>query len=376
MKRRNFIGSLLGTAAATQIPAVASVRAPKPPVSFAALDALMVKRAAGISEMIPNLIKMRHPIAHMMERGILSEGAGFNYSVVYQGASESQMPLNMTVRNYSAMQSLMRTESVCLWDFLNPKAQFKAEQELTNKEKNLADLVANSWDQIDTEKFCEWSDHKIVVGQDFGSEFPSKKPHLLSERLLNVIYESQVFDGAAEECEVNEDGTPLFVVICSNQIFKGLRKYSRAIRPAFVGKNADWLKARVARNEHGVLAVSGFVFIMNPSPNRHSLWKSGWVRIPKYKSGNLANPKYAKSLSEDVILWHPRVVKRLTLATKDKTPSYGDFSWRNIINGDKESPEYNPDGSKGRLWSQCAVVHEPALTGYGWVLRAKIPQRT
>lgn len=380
-----------------------------------ALDNFFVSDASRLLNEIYRVTRNRGRMPNLIEKGLLPEGVGYNYqkfistrSAIVNGVtwvdvevpdgesnncapSITDMSWSGVTKNYIAQQALLRSNPIC---FVDASRGYQFMQQVADIQKNFVDNVFEAWDDKDKEAFFVNAGHKVVVdssltdfqnASDFGNVQATSQ---ITQSVLDIIYQNLIQDGAGEDAYAYANGAPLLTAMMSMEASRTIIKQDASVRQDFrfaeeaYGKEATLMKA------WGIdKAYAGFLHMIDNRMPRYN-WQGGaYVEVPYWLNQSatigqqsVVNPAYKNAQYEDIFIWHPKVVKRLTPKAPhsvgsdtsfEAVPYSGEIVWRNIPNGDPTSAEFNPLGNIGRYWSQMMVAYEPGITQWGYILRSQ-----
>lgn len=354
-------------------------------------------------------------MSNLIERGILPEGVGFSYqkflstrSAITAGVTWTDvdapngtsnnctptitdMSWSGVTKNYVAQQALLRSDPIC---FADASKGYMFEQQVANNKKNLVDNIYEMWDDKDKEAFFINAGHKVVCNAaltdyenatDFGA---TQATYQITQSVLDILYTNLIQDGAGEDAYAYANGAPLITAIMSMERSRDIIKQDDSVRQDFRFAEENFGKEATLMKAWGIdKAYAGFLHCID---NRMPRWNwdgSGYVTVPYWQDSSATigtqsnvNPNYKTAQYEDIYLWHPKVVKRLTPPAPhsvgadtsfESVPYSGEIVWRNIPNADSTSTEFNPLGNIGRYWAQAVAAYEPNVTQWGYVIRCR-----
>jgi len=183
-----------------------------------------------------------------------------------------------------------------------------------------------------------------------------------------------VHDGAGEEGAYGQiDGQPVFTVIMSSEQQRALIKGNPDVRQDY-----RWAEPKALLKPFGVKRVySGFYHVIDDKAPRWDLVEGAWVQVPFYIANPsgiaIVNPAYEAAQYEDIIVYHPKVVKCLMqkpLASLGDGTSFrawdysGEIQWVNEY--DKECNKYRDNG----FWSaRLRAAYQALIPEYGYAIR-------
>jgi hypothetical protein len=301
-----------------------------------------------------------------------------------------------SIKNFTAFQALLRSYRIC---FADASRGYSGERQIRNIQDNFMDTVFEAWDDRDKDMYFANAGNKIVNdgsytnftdAADFGAVQATNR---LTQSALDNIYQMLENDGAGEDAYGTDNGAPLYTAIMSmgrqTDLFNNDTTVRQTVEYATMGEGqgAQLMKSwGVKRN------FRGFMHVIDNRMPRYNWSNGAYVRVPFWLNTpahlgptdkSIPNPAYQTAQYEDVFIWHPKVMKRLMPKAPhsmgadtsfENAPYDGEIVWRNILNGDATSPEYNPMGNFGRYYAPMMAAYEPNLTRLGYILRVRICQ--
>ena len=248
-----------------------------------------------------------------------------------------------------------------------------------NFEKNVIDLWENRHrDQyvatIPEENKLVFSGGALVPGT--GGDFdPSATPDSqIHQDALDYVRWKLVHDGGGEEGAYGQvDGQPVFMVLMSSEQQRALIKGNPDIRQDYrYADPKELLKPFGVKRVYG-----GFYHVIDDKAPRWNLEDGDWVPVPFYVANGdgiaVVNPDYETASYEDIILYHPKVVKCLMQkplssignGTNFRAWDYsGDIQWINEY--DATCNKYRDNG----YWSaRLRAAYQPLIPEYGYAIR-------
>lgn len=380
--------------------------------------------AADANRMVGDVNRYRRSkgkMSALMEKDVLPEGIGYNYSVPVSqrsapsggviwsevitpdGSQNNCVPPITdigwagTIKNFTAFQALLRSDRIC---FADASRGYMGRKQIRNIQDNFMDQVFESWDDRDKDLYFANAGHKIVNDSsytdftdqaDYGNVQATNK---LTQSALDVIYQKLENEGAGEDAYARDDGAPVYTALMSMQahsdLLDGDTSLRQTIQYATMGKGD---KAMLLQSWGVKQNFRGFLHVIDNRMPRYDWTNGAYVRVPFWiNSANPAfgpgpksipNPAYFTAQYEDVFIWNPSVVKRLMPkaphsmgadTTFESIPYDGEIVWRNILNGNLSDAEANPMGNWGRYWAPMMAAYEPDRTALGFILRVRICQ--
>lgn len=382
------------------------------------LDLFFASDASRLLHEVDRVTRNRGRMSNLIEKGLLPEGVGYNYqklvstrSAIVNGVTwtdvdtpdgesnnctptVTDMNWSSVTRNYKAQQALLRSDIIC---FTDVSRGYLFEQQVANIKKNFVDNVFEAWDDQDKLNYFTNAGHKVVAmsgnnyvdftnATDFGAVQSNTR---ITQSLLDIIYQNLIQDGAGESAYAYANGAPLLTALMSMTNSRNIIKQDPSVRQDFrfaeegFGREATLLKSWGTDKAYG-----GFMHCID---NRMPRWNwdgSDYVPVPFWQNTSATigqqsnvNPAYLTAQFEDIYIWHPKVVRRLTPKAPhsvgadtgfEAVPYNGEIVWRNIPNDDITSPAFNPLGNQGRYYAQMLAAYEPAIIQWGYIIRSQI----
>jgi hypothetical protein len=251
-----------------------------------------------------------------------------------------------------------------------------------NFEKNVIDL----WEDRNRDQYVAalpdanklvFSGGALLPG-DAGDFDPTAPDSQIHQDALDYVRWKMIHDGAGEEGAYGQiDGTPVFTVFMSSEQQRALIKGNPDIRNDY-----RWADPKALLKPFGVKRVyGGFYHLIDDKAPRWNLVEGTpdtWERVPFYleqESTGIAivNPAYESALYEDIIVYHPKVVRQLMQkplasiggGTTFRAWDYaGEVQWVNEY--DKDCNKYRDNG----FWSaRLRAAYEPLIPEYGYAIR-------
>jgi hypothetical protein len=379
------------------------------------LDLYFASDASRLLHDVDRVTRNRGRVSNLIEKGLLPEGVGYNYqklvstrSAITAGVTWSdvevpdgesnnctptvtEMSWSSVTRNYAAQQALLRSDIIC---FTDVSRGYLFKEQVANIKKNFVDNVFEAWDDQDKLNYFTAAGHKLVVNAsltdfanatDFGAVQATSK---ITQSVLDIVYQNLIQDGAGEQAYAYSNGAPLLTAVMSMENSRNIIKEDASVREDFrfaeegFGREATLLKSWGTDKAYG-----GFMHCIDNRMPRYN-WSGGnYVRVPYWVNSaatigtqSNVNPAYTNAQYEDIYIWHPKVVKRLTPKAPHSVgadtsfnaiPYNGEITWQNIKNDDINSVAFNPLGNQGRFYAQMLAAYEPNLINYGYIIRAQ-----
>jgi hypothetical protein len=248
-----------------------------------------------------------------------------------------------------------------------------------NFEKNVIDLwESRHRDQyvaaIPEENKLVFSGGALVPGT--GGDFdPAATPDSqIHQDALDYVRWKLVHDGGGEEGAYGQvDGQPVFMVLMSSEQQRALIKGNADIRQDYrYADPKELLKPFGVKRVYG-----GFYHVIDDKAPRWNLEEGAWVEVPFYVADNngiaIVNPDYETASYEDIIIYHPKVVKCLMQkplssignGTNFRAWDYsGEIQWVNEY--DATCNKYRDNG----FWSaRLRAAYQALIPEYGYAIR-------
>lgn len=379
-------------------------------MSCDAVNAYLARESGRLTGDIARRGRISSPWFTMLEKDFFPDEMGFEISrVIYQrtipsggswapvaasvadGTPNPSTACNPTaallqsrqrLKTAALAQFVMDSDPICITD-ARTGYRFKDQvREIKNNfEKNVIDL----WEDRNRDQYVEAlpDANKLVftggalvggTGGDFITTAPDSQIH---QDALDYVRWKMIHDGAGEEGAYGQiDGTPVFTVFMSSEQQRALIKGNPDIRNDY-----RWADPKALLKPFGVKRVyGGFYHLIDDKAPRWNLVEGTpdtWVRVPFYSEDTdgsaIVNPAYESALYEDIIVYHPKVVRQLMqkpLASIGGGTTFrawgfaGEVQWVNEY--DKECNKYRDTG----FWSaRLRAAYEPLIPEYGYAIR-------
>lgn len=278
----------------------------------------------------------------------------------------------------SLAEYVVDSDEICITD---ARASYRFRDQIREIKRNFEKNIIDIWedrhrDQYvaalpNANKYC-FSGGALVPSLPVAS-VPDSQIH---QDALDYVRWKMVHDGAGEEGAYGKvDGQPIFTVFMSSEQQRALIKGNDDVRQDYrYAAPAELLKP------FGVNRVySGFYHIIDDKAPRWNLVDGSpdtWERVPFYVESSgvaIVNPDYEAALYEDVIIYHPKVVKCLmqkplsSLGSGANVKAWdysGEVQWINEY--DKECNKYKDNG----YWSaRLRAAYSAVIPEYGSLIR-------
>lgn len=364
---------------------------------------------------ISRYARIRGRLSALINKDILPEGIGYNYTAVISERSspvggaiwtDIETPDGTTnncvppvtdvewatnLKNFIAAQALIRSDRIC---FVDAVRGYLFREQVANIQKNFADNIVDFWEDRDKEAFFINAGNKVIADagmttftntSDFGAVAPTSAA---TQSYLDQIYVQLDQDGAGENAYGRANGAAQYTAIMSQEAHRNIIRENADVRQDIrFAEMGNGNKSQLLQSWNIDRSYGGFMHLIDDKMPRWDLVGGQWVRRPFYANqaanqGNasVVNPAYKYAKYEDIFIWHPDVITRMTPKAPhslgsgtefESIPYNGEVTWRNIPNGDVSQPEANPMGNWGRYWAQLQAAYKPNLTRYGYILRVK-----
>ena len=333
----------------------------------------------------------------IMNKSIASGGAGWVSVITPDGTQNNCTPspgtLNpsITTKTFSPEQRLIRSHKIC---FVDASGGYLFDEQVTMYQNQLADEVADTWEDKDTTEYIDAASHKMIANGSYSessSAFPLTQPtRYLDMDFLNRIYVDLLQDGAGRTANyATVRGAPQIPIMVSSEQLENMISRNASMRLAFeyaeMGKGED---STLLKSWAADRALGGWLFVVNNRMPRYDFVNGAWVQRSFYDS-NLATTigteatvgaAYRNAQFELVMPFHPDVVHRMMPApigapggmTSGDTVNYdGTVVWENIKNADTSSDEYNPLGNQGRYYAPLMAAYKSLNPRFGYAIMVK-----
>lgn len=383
-------------------------------MSCEAVNQYLARESSRISGDIARRGRLSSPWYTMLEKDFFPDEMGFQISkVIYQrtiptggewatvAASTTATPnpsnpstaCNPTagvlssrqlIKTASLAEYVLDSDPICITD---ARTGYRFQEQIREIKNNFERNVIDLWEDRNRDQYVEAlpDGNKLVfaggalVGGTAGdfdtSSLPDSQIH---QDALDYVRWKMIHDGAGEEGAYGQiDGTPVFTVFMSSEQQRALIKGNTEIREDY-----RWADPKALLKPFGVKRVyGGFYHIIDDKAPRWDLQTilgvDTWVRVPFYVEDAdgiaIVNPDYETALYEDVIIYHPKVVKKLMQkplssiggGTTFRAWDYaGEVQWVNEY--DKTCNKYRDNG----FWSaRLRAAYQAQIPEYGYAIR-------
>lgn len=323
------------------------------------------------------------------QRTIPTEGAGAGW-VTVAGSTDSATAANcrptaavlqsrQTTQTAQLAEYVLDSDPICITD---ARTGYRFRDQVREIKRNFEKNVIDLWENRHRDQYVATipDDNKLVfaggalvpgTGGDFDPTAPTSQIH---QDALDYVRWKLVHDGGGEEGAYGQvDGQPVFTVFMSSEQQRALIKNNADIRQDY--RYAD---PKALLKPFGVKRVyGGFYHIIDDKAPRWNLSGGAWVRVPFYLADGdgvaIVNPAYEAAEYEDIIVYHPKVVRCLMQkplstiggGTNFKAWDYsGEVNWINEY--DATCNKYRDNG----YWSaRLRAAYEPLIPEYGYAIR-------
>lgn len=284
------------------------------------------------------------------------------------------------IKTASLYEYVVDSDPICITDArMGYRFQDQVREIKRNFEKNVIDLWENrNRDEyvaaLPDENKLVFAGGALVEGSagDFDGTAPTSQIH---QDALDAVRWKLIHDGAGEEGAYGQiDGQPIFTVFMSGEQQRALIKGNDSVRQDY-----RWAEPKELLKPFGVKRVyAGFYHIIDDKSPRWNLEEDGsWTRVPFYVADEdgiaIVNPDYEAALYEDVIVYHPKVVRKYLqkpLASIGGGTTFkawdfaGEIQWINAY--DKTCNKYLDNG----FWSaRLRAAYQAQIPNYGYAIR-------
>ena len=324
------------------------------------------------------------------QRTIPTGGAGWS-PVIPSGTGEEANPSTACKPSAATLQSRQVIKTASLSEYVvdsdpicisDARSGYRFKDQIREIKNNFEKNVIDLWEDRNRDQYVGAlpDSNKLVfnggaliggTGGDFDATAPDSQIH---QDALDYVRWKMVHDGAGEEGAYGQiDGTPIFTVIMSSEQQRALIKGNNDIRQDY-----RYAEPKALLKPFGVKRVyAGFYHVIDDKAPRWDLVEGAWVQVPFYVANPagiaIVNPAYEAAQYEDIIVYHPKVVKCLMqkpLASLGDGTSFrawdysGEVQWVNEY--DKECNKYRDNG----FWSaRLRAAYQALIPEYGYAIR-------
>lgn len=311
-----------------------------------------------------------------------------------EGSTNSCIPpvdtveFSQTLRTMKLKHKAVESNPFCVTDMLYVG---KREAQMDAVQKGLAEQVRLNWISWNRKGF-EYYSNKIILepglastDESDGDTWDETEPtSILTNGALDYFYNLLILEQGHQHALSYQNGRPVFGLITDQLTSRSLKLANDSIREDFrYGKPEELLKPL------GVsYTYNGFVHLISDAPRRYDFVAgnaagSKWVERPHYTlSGGklIVNPAWLTAEYQDSYLYVkdafrllvPPSINSVAKAKFDPQKYMADFTFLNVINVDKTSAKYNPDGKLGFFRGVMASGYEPINPHIMFTIRHKV----
>jgi hypothetical protein len=352
---------------------------------------------------ITRYARIRGRFSSLIEKGVLPDGNGFNFSTIVSdrsigsggGWTEVEQANNtfnncipspttvspaLTQFTYNAFQMAIYSEYICAND---ARRGYLFKQQVENIRKNFVDEIVDRWEDKDMDEYIYATGRKVVLDSSltesgYAQALPgAAATSQLTQDFLDRFYMQLMRDGAGEESYAMANGAPLLNLICSFEASRAIIKGDASVREDFrFAEMGEGSTATLLKSWNTDKAYSGYMHIISNRMPRYNFVGGAYVRVPLYINsattiGNQAipNPAYDTAQYEAACIWHPKVVRRDVPtplgsigadATVNAVNFNGEVKWLNF-----PDQTANPWEDTGRYGARLQAAWAPRLPRYG-----------
>jgi len=273
------------------------------------------------------------------------------------------------------------SDEICITD---ARASYKFRDQIREIKRNFEKNVTDIWEDRHRDQYVAalpatnklvFESQGLTPGNPLTGDFDATAPDSqIHQDALDYVRWKMVHDGAGEEGAYGKiDGQPIFTVFMSSEQQRALIKGNPDVRQDYRdAAPAELLKPFGVRRVY-----AGFYHIIDDKAPRWDLDNGGWVRRPFYAVDGdgvaHVNPAYEAAEYEDIIIYHPKVVKCLmqrplsSLGSGANVKAWdfsGEISWINEY--DRTCNKYRDNG----YWSaRLRAAYSALIPEYGYAIR-------
>lgn len=324
------------------------------------------------------------------QRTIPTVGEGAGWTTVAASTSDATAAncrptaavLNSRYKTETAQlaEYVLDSDPICITD---ARTGYRFRDQVREIKRNFEKNVIDLWENRHRDQYVATipEENKLVfaggalvpgTGGDFDNVAPDSQIH---QDALDYVRWKLVHDGGGEEGAYGQiDGQPVFTVFMSSEQQRALIKGNEDIRQDY-----RWADPKELLKPFGVKRVyGGFYHVIDDKAPRWNLVGGAWVSVPFYVAEvgtgiAVVNPDYETASYEDIIIYHPKVVKCLMQkplssignGTNFRAWDYsGDIQWINEY--DAVCNKYRDNG----YWSaRLRAAYQPLIPEYGYAIR-------
>ena len=295
-------------------------------------------------------------------------------------------PLVGTISNRNLTNSASLKEITLVSDELcltKVRAAYNPAEQIARAKKNFEDNVIDLWAAKNRREYINAipDENKLVfvnggleaggAGDFFVGNAPDSQVH---QDILDEIRQRMIHDGAGEEGAYGMvDGDPIFLVVMSHDQQRALIKGNDDVRQDY-----RYAEPKALLKPFGIgRTYAGLYHAIDRMAPRYNLVGGAWVEVPFYVEDEdgiaVVNPDYRTAEAEDIIFYHPQVVKKLMQKpisgfgsqTNFKAWNFaGETSWINEY--DKECNRFRENGYWAARLRAAYLATNPS---YGYAVR-------
>jgi hypothetical protein len=377
-------------------------------MSCEAVNAYLARESNRISGDIARRGRLTSPWNAMLEKDFFPDEMGSTISkVIYQrtipdGGSWNQVapsvqggtpnPSTACLPEAALLQSRQLIKTASLYEFVvdsdpicitDARMGYRFQDQVREIKRNFEKNVIDLWEDRNRDEYVKalpdsnklvFAGGALVEGNAgaFDGTAPTSQLH---QDALDAVRWKMIHDGAGEEGAYGQiDGQPIFTVFMSGEQQRALIKGNESVRNDY-----RWAEPKELLKPFGVKRVyAGFYHIIDDKAPRWNLEEAGtWTRVPFYITDEdgiaIVNPAYEAALYEDVIVYHPKVVRKYLqkpLASIGGGTTFkawdfaGEIQWINAY--DKTCNKYLDNG----FWSaRLRAAYQAQIPNYGYAIR-------
>lgn len=306
---------------------------------------------------------------------------------------------DQTLRRTMLFHKAVHSPKLCVTDLLMTASR---EKQIKNVEWGLGDMIRLYWIKWNRDGFKK-NARKVIINASLpetdesdGYLFPQEAPtSKLTNGVLDYFYGLLILEQASEHALSSQGGRPVFGLITDQFTSRSLTKGDSSVREDFRYGKPDMLFLPPGISH----TYNGYIHMIDDAPERWSFnasaasdsasdpsasdFTDAWELVPHYLNGEV-NPAWLTAEVQDSYIYVkeayqlrvPRSIAGVSQAKYDPQKFMGEVTWRNVVNMDKDSAEYNPDGKIGRYRAVMTAGVEPINPHVMFVLRHKVCDAT
>lgn len=306
-----------------------------------------------------------------------------------------------TLRRTALYHKAVHSPKLCVTDLLFTA---KRDKQLQNVEWGLADTVRLYWIKWNRDGFTK-NARKVVIklglpenDETHGMVFPQEAAtSKLTNGVLDYFYGELTLEQGHRHALSMQGSRPVYGLITDQFTSRSLTKGDDAVREDFRYGKPDHLFLPPGVSH----TYNGFIHMIDDAPPRwnfntalagdagglsdsgDSEFTDAWEPVPHYVDGEV-NPAYRTAEYQDSYIYVkeayqlrvPNSIAGVSMSKYDPQKFMGEVTWRNVVNMDASSNEYNPDGKIGRYRCVMTAGVEPINPHVMFVLRHKVCDAT